>query len=754
MWALKVPVCLIFWMGLVACNAEPAPPAPVEGTELLERLVTGKSRPLFSSGKWLPAHQVFSTVQFHLVEVDLKAAVLVAQSLRSCPLNWVFQPEFQNLPSQIQRRRGSATFPPAHFIFDLFRSTQLAAARDVLVALLSNSLCEVNLSYAPPGSTPLLLQVLQFSYRDVVLVQPLLLDYAHRVSASSRSTTAGLSILHVLSSGGPEPLEVAKELLTVAAKLASGNVDCVSGAYQAMTAEGEATGSSTSLANVYSSSMNTSPSFRALVQEWDGKAAHVCTSDGESFFGSVEVTWPVATQIGEDFFLSYVEALATVNGTSTARSARGTNSIVDSIHALIPASRRNILHVFVLKNWHHAVLRWRDWTTLGLSSKYSVLTALLEKEKYFQATPLHLAARRESSGACQSDMFASLLALLATALAKPDSDPNDALTDQKTMHVDETSHLVQRLQVALKSLRSRVTTALGKRIVQLPTNKLHLLSAFFEIDTDEWVSTANTRPVHHVPSPLKVIELQHLPDEATFQDLLRSGHVFIIRGGAKQFPRLVKHAFSQWTAAQLKSQFGDSMVEVAVVPYIADHIQKQTMTLREFLDSAGPTCSTIGSVDSSSTKYLFSTAFAPSLMSNASDIETYLRAVAGRELLIEAGSGQMKTHFFAGGQNSGSPVHFHALAVNVVAWGRKEWWVAPVRKSFYTNEPAAVRRARIAAQAIESGMPTSSSSEFTHFVQNALDIVVIPTDVAHTTLNSEFTVGMAIEVTHLAAAPW
>ena len=84
----------------------------------------------------------------------------------------------------------------------------------------------------------------------------------------------------------------------------------------------------------------------------------------------------------------------------------------------------------------------------------------------------------------------------------------------------------------------------------------------------------------------------------------------------------------------------------------------------------------------------------------------------------------MKTHFFAGGQNSGSPVHFHALAVNVVAWGRKEWWVAPVRKSFYTNEPAAVRRARIAAQAIESGMPTSSSSEFTHFVQNALDIVV------------------------------
>ena len=111
------------------------------------------------------------------------------------------------------------------------------------------------------------------------------------------------------------------------------------------------------------------------------------------------------------------------------------------------------------------MLRWRDWTTLGLSSKYSVLTALLEKEKYFQATPLHLAARRESSGACQSDMFASLLALLATALAKPDSAPNDSLTDQQTMHVDETSHLVQRLQVSLKSLRSRVTTALGKRIV-------------------------------------------------------------------------------------------------------------------------------------------------------------------------------------------------------------------------------------------------------------------------------------------------
>lgn len=81
-------------------------------------------------------------------------------------------------------------------------------------------------------------------------------------------------------------------------------------------------------------------------------------------------------------------------------------------------------------------------------------------------------------------------------------------------------------------------------------------------------------------------------------------------------------------------------------------------------------------------------------------------------------------------------MHFHALAVNIVAWGQKEWWVAPVQKSFYTNEPAAVRRARITARANELGIPPSPAPDFIHFVQNALDIVVRKTLSSRTTLQT------------------
>ena len=68
---------------------------------------------------------------------------------------------------------------------------------------------------------------------------------------------------------------------------------------------------------------------------------------------------------------------------------------------------------------------------------------------------------------------------------------------------------------------------------------------------------------------------------------------------------------------------------------------------------------------------------------------------------------------------TGAPVHFHALAFNLLAWGRKDWWVAPVRHASYSNEPAATRYRRL-----ETESHNRTPSHFAHFVQHPLDIVV------------------------------
>ena len=145
---------------------------------------------------------------------------------------------------------------------------------------------------------------------------------------------------------------------------------------------------------------------------------------------------------------------------------------------------------------------------------------------------------------------------------------------------------------------------------------------------------------------------------------------------------------------------------------------------------------------------------------------------------------------------SGTPGHFHALTFNLVAKGRKEWWVAPIQQSFYSNEPGATRKQRLQSQASCTAAAAAAADDdddhtpddddqqqqgggqhFTAFTQHAMDIVVripcllfdrqcvcllkrivfrqvIPTDVAHTTVNVEYTVGFAIEVTHLPSSPW
>jgi len=225
-----------------------------------------------------------------------------------------------------------------------------------------------------------------------------------------------------------------------------------------------------------------------------------------------------------------------------------------------------------------------------------------------------------------------------------------------------------------------------------------------------------------------------------------------------------------------------SQIEIGTIPYQSQHTAARAEhTLRSFIEESEQITGTNASF------YLFSKTFPvhhPDILADATEVHSYLRSLGGGELRVEQGvhsmpcslvllltkrltvphtpgprgspieGRELTTQFFVGGLNSGSPIHYHALAVNVVALGRKEWLVARPEHAFYTNQPAAemVRDELGDGDDINGSLSFDSvhslRGQFVHFIQNPLDIVIVPSDWAHGTLNTEFTVGMAVETLH------
>ena len=97
--------------------------------------------------------------------------------------------------------------------------------------------------------------------------------------------------------------------------------------------------------------------------------------------------------------------------------------------------------------------------------------------------------------------------------------------------------------------------------------------------------------------------------------------------------------------------------------------------------------------------------------------------------------GTPKPQFFLGPAGSGAPMHFHKDAVNILAHGRKQWWLLPPRAAMYSVEPSA-------AWVAGGG---GACSECLVGVQEEGDVVYVPAGWGHAVLNLQASVGYALE---------
>jgi hypothetical protein len=102
-------------------------------------------------------------------------------------------------------------------------------------------------------------------------------------------------------------------------------------------------------------------------------------------------------------------------------------------------------------------------------------------------------------------------------------------------------------------------------------------------------------------------------------------------------------------------------------------------------------------------------------------------------------SGRDSIHFFLGSANSGAPFHIHADALNVITMGRKQWWLYPPTQALYSRKHIALWLKEDLAGMAEDERPLSC-------VQEAGDIIYVPFDWGHATMNKELTFGFALEL--------
>lgn len=233
---------------------------------------------------------------------------------------------------------------------------------------------------------------------------------------------------------------------------------------------------------------------------------------------------------------------------------------------------------------------------------------------------------------------------------------------------------------------------------------------------------------------IPVVNVRTEADLAEVRRLVSEGEPVLIRGALP----LLAHgrALLDLNLEDLVGKFSDAAVKIGDVPY-ADYfaLPHHTTTLSDFYR-------THVLRPSPEPLYVFhkhAGITEPGLSALGELIE---RAFPSPQIicpLAYKNSGPDSIHFFLGCANSGAPFHIHADAVNVITMGRKRWLLSPPTQALYS-------RKHIALWLKEDYAAMSEDERPLECVQEAGDIVYIPFDWGHATVNLELTFGYALEL--------
>ena len=132
----------------------------------------------------------------------------------------------------------------------------------------------------------------------------------------------------------------------------------------------------------------------------------------------------------------------------------------------------------------------------------------------------------------------------------------------------------------------------------------------------------------------------------------------------------------------------------------------------------------------------------------------------GAEAEAEAGpplvAGLPSPQFYLGGPGTGAPFHYHHDAINVLAWGRKRWYMRPPQEAEYSTVPAAdlVRHVLPALNATAAGGAAArrAAAPPLQCTQRGGDVLYVPSGWGHAVLNTRTSVGFAVEFDSLLGA--
>ena len=139
------------------------------------------------------------------------------------------------------------------------------------------------------------------------------------------------------------------------------------------------------------------------------------------------------------------------------------------------------------------------------------------------------------------------------------------------------------------------------------------------------------------------------------------------------------------------------------------------------------------------TMYAFLTEFAqenPEFLDAIGGIPDFIRGLTGVRLDSGQPGQSERLQFYLGGSGTGAPLHYHGNAVNLLAHGRKRWFLLPPAAASFSRRPA--------AQWLEKEYPAlaASSTPPLELVQEGGDVLFVPAGWAHSTLNVEVSVGV------------